>query len=60
MMQSPESLCKRMRLGAPDATGRQVPEQVTGSDYVECADLVIKALGFEPENLPELLGGRHA
>ncbi len=43
-----------MRLGAPDATGRQVPEQDTGSDYVESADLVIKALGFEPENLPEL------
>ncbi len=43
-----------MRLGAPDATGRQVPEQDTGSDYIESADLVIKALGFEPENLPEL------
>ena len=47
---------QRMRLGAPDATGRQVPERVTGSDYVESADLVIKALGFEPENLPELWG----
>ena len=47
---------QRMRLGAPDATGRQVPEQDTGSDYVESADLVIKALGFEPENLPELWG----
>ena len=49
-------IAQRMRLGAPDATGRQVPERVTGSDYVESADLVIKALGFEPENLPELWG----
>jgi glutamate synthase (NADPH/NADH) small chain len=29
---------------------------VEGSDYVEEADLVIKALGFEPEDLPALWG----
>ena len=46
----------RMRLGAPDATGRRVPEAIEGSDYVEGADLVIKALGFEPEDLPTLFG----
>ena len=45
-----------MRLGAPDATGRRVPEAIEGSDYVEEADLVIKALGFEPEDLPTLFG----
>ncbi len=44
----------RMRLGAPDASGRQTPEEIEGADYTETADLVIKALGFEPENLPEL------
>jgi len=44
----------RMRLGAPDATGRQVPEEIEGADYSEPADLVIKALGFEPEDLPAL------
>jgi glutamate synthase (NADPH/NADH) small chain len=49
-------LVERMRLGAPDATGRQAPEVIEGADYVEPADLVIKALGFEPENLPELWG----
>ena len=43
-----------MRLGAPDATGRQAPEVVEGADWVEPAELVIQALGFEPENLPEL------
>ena len=46
----------RMRLGAPDATGRRVPEAIEGSDYIEEADLVIKALGFEPEDLPTLFG----
>lgn len=47
---------QRMRLGAPDATGRQSPEVIEGSDYLEDADLVIKALGFEPEDLPKLWG----
>ncbi len=46
----------KMRLGQPDATGRQVPEVIAGADYVEGADLVIKALGFEPEDLPKLWG----
>lgn len=45
---------QKMRLGAPDATGRQSPELIEGSDYAEDADLVIKALGFEAEDLPAL------
>ena len=45
---------QKMRLGAPDASGRQSPEVIEGADYVEGADLVIKALGFEPEALPTL------
>ncbi|MCV2873983.1 NAD(P)-dependent oxidoreductase [Defluviimonas sp. WL0050] len=49
-------LVERMRLGAPDATGRQAPEVIEGADYIEEADLVIKALGFEPEDLPQLWG----
>ena len=44
----------KMRLGSPDATGRRVPEVIEGSENVEEADLVVKALGFEPENLPTL------
>ncbi|WP_147112047.1 NAD(P)-dependent oxidoreductase [Tateyamaria sp. syn59] len=47
-------MVQKMRLGAPDATGRQAPEVIEGADYVEDADLVIKALGFEPEDLPKL------
>ena len=44
----------RMRLGAPDSSGRQSPEEIEGADYTEDADLVIKALGFEPEELQTL------
>jgi len=44
----------KMRLGAPDASGRQSPEEIAGSEYTEDADLVIKALGFEPEEIPVL------
>ncbi|MBM2575630.1 NAD(P)-dependent oxidoreductase [Jannaschia sp. Os4] len=44
----------KMRLGEADATGRQRPEVIEGADYVEDADLVVKALGFEPEELPTL------
>lgn len=46
----------RMRLGPPDATGRQAPEEVEGGDFELPADLVIKALGFDPEDLPTLFG----
>ncbi|MFN3278765.1 MAG: NAD(P)-dependent oxidoreductase [Paracoccus hibiscisoli] len=47
---------QKMRLGQPDVTGRQSPELIDGADYDEPADLVIKALGFEPEDLPKLWG----
>ena len=45
---------QKMRLGAPDVSGRQSPEVIEGADYNEAADLVIKALGFEAEDLPTL------
>jgi len=47
-------MVQKMRLGAADVTGRQSPEIIEGSDYVEDADIVIMALGFEPEALPTL------
>ncbi|OSZ69617.1 dihydropyrimidine dehydrogenase [Sphingomonas sp. IBVSS2] len=46
----------RMRLGAPDASGRRAPELDPGGAFQLQADLVIKALGFEPEDLPRLFG----
>ncbi len=47
---------QRMRLGAPDASGRRAPEPDPGSDFTLDADLVIKALGFDAEDLPALFG----
>ncbi|WBU56515.1 NAD(P)-dependent oxidoreductase [Paracoccus sediminicola] len=47
---------QKMRLGKPDVSGRQSPELIEGADYDEPADMVIKALGFEPEELPRLWG----
>ncbi len=44
----------RMRLGSPDVSGRRNPEPVPDSDFRIRADLVIEALGFDPEPLPEL------
>ena len=46
----------RMRLGPADASGRQMPVPVEDSDFNLTADLVISALGFEPEDLPTLFG----
>jgi len=43
----------RMKLGLPDASGRQAPEK-TGETFDLKADMVIKALGFDPEDLPAL------
>jgi glutamate synthase (NADPH/NADH) small chain len=39
----------RMRLGLPDASGRKAPEEIAGADFNLAADMVIKALGFDPE-----------
>ncbi|MEE9348338.1 MAG: NAD(P)-dependent oxidoreductase, partial [Robiginitomaculum sp.] len=44
----------RMRLGAKDASGRQSPQIIQGADFDVKADLIIKALGFSPENLHNL------
>ncbi len=44
----------RMKLGAPDITGRQAPEPVPDSSFDLPCDLAIMALGFEPEDLPTL------
>jgi glutamate synthase (NADPH/NADH) small chain len=46
----------RMRLGVADGSGRQQPQRIEGSEVNIPADLVIKALGFDPEDLPTLFG----
>ncbi len=44
----------KMKLGEPDSSGRRKPEIEKGAEYKISADLVIKSLGFDPENLPKL------
>ena len=44
----------KMILGAPDSTGRKKPEMQQNSEYNIKADMVIKSLGFDPEDLPKL------
>jgi len=44
----------KMKLGTPDSSGRRRPEIESGSEYKIPADLVIKSLGFDPENIPKL------
>ena len=44
----------RMRLGTPDASGRAKPEELEGSQFVVPADIVIEALGFDPDDLPAM------
>jgi glutamate synthase (NADPH/NADH) small chain len=46
----------RMHLGLPDASGRQSVDAIAGSAFTVAADLVIKALGFDPEDLPAAFG----
>jgi glutamate synthase (NADPH/NADH) small chain len=46
----------RMHLGVADATGRQTPRPLDGGNFTLAADLVIKALGFDPEDVPTLFG----
>ncbi|MDE2199255.1 MAG: NAD(P)-dependent oxidoreductase [Rhodospirillales bacterium] len=46
----------RMHLGLPDASGRQAVERLEDKGFTVPADLVIKALGFDPEDLPEAFG----
>ena len=44
----------KIKLGEPDESGRRKPEIQINSDFEVKADMVIKALGFDPEDLPVL------
>ncbi len=44
----------KIKLGEPDETGRKKPEILKDSEFNIKADMVIKALGFDPEDLPKL------
>ena len=44
----------KMELGEPDSSGRRSPIIKKNSEYKIKADMVIKSLGFDPENIPKL------
>ena len=43
-----------MKLGQEDSSGRRKPVSVPNSDFEIKTDIAIKALGFDPEDLPLL------
>ncbi len=47
-------LVEKMKLGKTDSSGRKKPEPIPNSEFELKADMVIKALGFDPEDLPRL------
>ena len=47
-------LVERMKLKDADSSGRKMPTPISNSNFEIKADLVIKALGFDPEDLPKL------
>ena len=48
----------KIKLGEPDSSGRKSPIVQQGSEFKISADLVIKSLGFDPENLPTLFNAK--
>ena len=42
----------KMHLSVADASGRQTPVPIEGSSFTLPADLVVTALGFDPEDIP--------
>ena len=49
-------IVNKIKLGDPDESGRKKPEIQKDSEFNLKSDMVIKALGFDPENLPKLFG----
>ena len=47
-------IVNKIKLGNPDESGRKKPEIQKDSEFNLKADMIIKALGFDPENLPKL------
>ena len=48
----------QIQLGEPDDSGRRKPEIKKDSEFEIKADMVIKALGFDPEDLPHLFDSK--
>ena len=52
-------LVEKMKLGESDSSGRKKPEPISSSEFEMKADMAIKALGFDPENLPKLFNDQN-
>ena len=52
-------LIEKMQLGKADSSGRKMPTPIPNSNFEIKADLVIKALGFDPEDLPKLFNDKN-
>ncbi len=52
-------LIEKMKLDKTDSSGRKKPIPIENSDFELKTDLVIKALGFDPENLPKLFNNEN-
>ena len=51
-------IVEKIKLTNPDSSGRKKPEPVPNSEYEIKADMVVKALGFDPEDLPKLFDSK--
>ena len=51
-------LVEKMKLGKPDPSGRKKPEPIPNTEFELKADMIIKALGFDPEDVPTLFNSR--
>ena len=51
-----ELVVNKIKLGEADESGRRKPEIQKDSNFNIKVDIVIKALGFDPEDLPKLFG----
>ena len=49
----------KMKLGEPDMSGRRKPVIIENSNYKLETDMVIKALGFDPEDMPKLFNSEN-
>tara|TARA_A100001011_G_scaffold98546_1_gene103736 strand:- start:30 stop:1475 length:1446 start_codon:yes stop_codon:yes gene_type:complete len=49
----------KMKLGEPDSSGRRRPIPIVDGNFKIKADLVIKSLGFDPENIPKLFNSEN-
>ena len=54
-----EVVCAKTKLSEPDSSGRQVPVEIENSEFSLKADIVIEALGFDPEDLPKLFNEKN-